>query len=117
MSASLVLLRHGVVEHMSPERFRGRADLKLSEEGKRQVEAAAERLARDFFHIGAIFTSPLKRCLETAAIVETATGLAPRSAPELNDIDYGAWTGRVQAEMAAEQPDAWQLWRESPERV
>jgi probable phosphoglycerate mutase len=101
---------------MSPERFRGRADLTLSAEGKRQVEAAGERLARDF-HIGAIFTSPLKRCLETSAIVETATGLAPRSAPELNDIDYGAWTGRVQAEMAAEQPEAWRLWRESPERV
>ncbi len=116
MSASLVLLRHGAVQQMSPERFRGRAELELSEEGRRQVEAAAQRLAHGF-HIAAIFTSPLKRCLDTAAAVEKTTGLAPRPAPELIDIDYGVWTGRVQAEMEAEQPDAWRLWREAPERV
>lgn len=116
MSASLILLRHGAVEHMSPERFRGRAELALSDEGRHQAEAAAARLARAF-HLGAIFTSPLRRCVDTAACVEHATGLAPRPAPELIDMDYGEWTGRVQAEMAAEQPEAWRLWRETPDRV
>ena len=113
MNASLLLLRHGAVENMFPERFRGRADLALSAEGERQAELAAARIARGWA-IGGIFTSPLKRCVQTASYLETITGLAARPASELIDIDYGSWTGKVQSEMASEQPEAWALWRDQP---
>jgi probable phosphoglycerate mutase len=116
MNAGLILLRHGAVEGMTPERFRGRADLALSVDGERQASAAAARVAAEFA-ISAIYASPLRRCVETAAFLEADTGIAPKLAGELVDIDYGDWTGRLQSDMAAEQPEAWEMWREAPERV
>ena len=40
----IILVRHGHVEGISPERFRGRADLLLTAEGRRQTEAVASRI-------------------------------------------------------------------------
>src|SRR3984893_12026640 len=42
----IILVRHGHVEGISPERFRGRADLALTPEGLRQAEASARRIGR-----------------------------------------------------------------------
>ena len=37
----ILIVRHGPVERFFPERFRGRADLPLADEGYRQAEATA----------------------------------------------------------------------------
>jgi probable phosphoglycerate mutase len=37
----ILLVRHGPVEGIFPERFRGRPDLPLTAEGRRQAEATA----------------------------------------------------------------------------
>ena len=40
----IILVRHGHVEGISPERFRGRVDLTLTAEGRRQAEVTAHRI-------------------------------------------------------------------------
>jgi broad specificity phosphatase PhoE len=40
----LIVVRHGHVEGISPERFRGRVDLELTPEGRRQAAATARRI-------------------------------------------------------------------------
>jgi broad specificity phosphatase PhoE len=40
----IILVRHGHVEGISPERFRGRAELELTTEGRRQAKATARRI-------------------------------------------------------------------------
>jgi broad specificity phosphatase PhoE len=42
---NVILTRHGHVDWIAPERFRGRAELPLSELGKRQAEALGRRVA------------------------------------------------------------------------
>jgi hypothetical protein len=42
----VILTRHGHVEGISPERFRGRTDLPLTELGQAQAKAVATRIAR-----------------------------------------------------------------------
>ena len=54
----IILVRHGHVEGISPERFRGRADLALTAEGRRQAEATARRIEASW--TPAAYASPLE---------------------------------------------------------
>ncbi|MGD9885069.1 MAG: histidine phosphatase family protein, partial [Reyranella sp.] len=42
----ILLTRHGHVEGIRPERFRGRAELQLTAQGVAEAEALAARIAR-----------------------------------------------------------------------
>src|SRR5260370_1635979 len=59
-------------------------DLPLSGVGREQARALAERLRGTSFN--AIYSSPLKRCLETAAPLVDHLGLEPVIVPELIEI-------------------------------
>ncbi|SEL41930.1 probable phosphoglycerate mutase [Nitrosovibrio tenuis] len=59
--ATLILMRHGHVEGIYPERFRGRAELPLSALGVRQAQALADRLSVRYAPV-ALYTSPMGRC-------------------------------------------------------
>src|SRR5437764_6038356 len=84
----LLLVRHGHVEGISPERFRGRAELPLTATGRREAEMTAARIAASW-RPAAIYTSPMSRCVDTVAAIGKPFGLAPAPMPGLNDIDYG----------------------------
>src|SRR5204863_1703558 len=72
----------------------GRAPgLHLSDEGRRQADAAARRLA-SLPKITALYASPLERARETAAAIGRTRGLAVRVERGLSELDVGAWTGR-----------------------
>ena len=79
----ILLVRHGHVEGMSPERFRGRRDVDLSDLGARQAQATAQGIAARW-QPAAIYTSPLRRCRQTAAAIGAASA---------------AWAGGVAASM------------------
>ncbi len=112
-STTLVLLvRHGVTP-TTGEVLPGRAPgLHLSDAGRAQAEAVADRLAE--LPIAAIHTSPLERCVETSAPLAARSGLQPVSDPGLTECDFGDWTGRQLAELAR-LPD-WQVVQRSPSR-
>ncbi len=56
-------------------------------------------------------TSPALRASQTAA----ALGLAPTVEADLRDCDYGRWTGRAIAEVAAQEPEAFAAFMTDPE--
>ncbi len=60
----ILLTRHGHVEGIKPERFRGREPLDLTARGRAQAAALAERIA-GAWRPAQIYTSPLDRCIET----------------------------------------------------
>src|SRR3989441_9582248 len=101
-STLVLLVRHGVTPttgRLLPGRRRG---LHLSEEGRRQAEALAVRLAA-VPKIAAIYSSPLERARETVAPLAKARGLAVRVERGLLESDLGAWTG-LSLRRAAERP-------------
>lgn len=105
----LLLVRHGHVEGISPERFRGRADLPLTSEGRHQVEATARRIAESWQPV-AVYSSPMGRCLATGAAIGKPFGLTPTAVAGLNDIDYGKWQGLTPDEARrnwASEVDTW----------
>jgi probable phosphoglycerate mutase len=112
----LVLVRHGHVEGISPERFRGRADLALTERGQREAHAVTRRIAAGW-RPSAIYASPLRRCTATAAAIAQACGAQSHTLDDLNDIDYGAWQFRTYEEVRAEQPALFAAWLTTPHLV
>ena len=104
------------MEGISPERFRGRADLALTAEGNRQAEATAQRIQRTW-RPAAVYTSPMRRCLATAAAIGKAFALTPIPAAGLNDIDYGLWQGLIPDAVRARWADQLALWYHQPDRA
>jgi broad specificity phosphatase PhoE len=115
MTTRLILVRHGQTEWNRVGRTRGRIDIALNETGLAQAEAVAERLAA--LPLAAIYSSPLKRAVETAAPTARKTGLTVQPLEGLLDINYGRWEGRSPAEVAEAYPDLFHQWHHSPHLV
>jgi len=91
------LIRHAAAEWPG-ERIAGRLpDIHLAEAGRRRAEQLAELLAGE--KIAAVFASPRERARETAAFL--ARGRHVEIAAELDEIDYGDWSGESFERLAA----------------
>ena len=112
----ILLTRHGQVEGIKPEHFRGRAPLELTALGRRQAVAVAERIAGSF-RPRQIYTSPMSRCVATGAAIAAACGIAAATCDDLNDIDYGAWQFKSFEEANALDAELFATWFAMPERV
>jgi broad specificity phosphatase PhoE len=110
----LILVRHGHVEGISPERFRGRAELALTAAGRREVELTARRIAASWRPV-AIYTSPMGRAVVTGTAIGTPFGLSPFPLEGLNDIDYGEWQGLTPDEVRSHWPDELDCWYRHPD--
>jgi probable phosphoglycerate mutase len=109
----IILVRHGHVEGISPERFRGRAELALTAEGRRQAEATTRRIQASWTPV-AVYTSPLSRCRATATAIAAPFGLAPKPLDGLIDIDYGEWQGLTPDEARSRWPETVDTWYSAP---
>jgi phosphoserine phosphatase len=112
----IVLVRHGHVEGIEPERFRGRTDLELTAKGVEQAEAAGKRVAAMWRPV-IIYTSPLRRCIVTGAAIARSTGVSAKTLESLTDINYGSWQWKTPDEVAARWPYLLEQWRTRPDLV
>ena len=109
----ILLVRHGHVEGIRPARFRGREDLPLTERGRAEALAVAQRIASKW-RPERIYTSPLSRCIATGDAIAKACGVEAQSIEELNDIDYGTWRMKSYDEMALAEPELSSAWFNTP---
>jgi ribonuclease H / adenosylcobalamin/alpha-ribazole phosphatase len=113
-ATATLLLRHGETALSVERRFAGRGDAPLTEAGRRQAAAAADRLAARG-GIDLIVTSPLRRARRTAEAVAEATGAAVQVDDGLVETDFGDWEGLTFAEAAARWPEEVPAWLASAE--
>lgn len=91
--AIAILVRHGrtpTTGAVLPGRAPG---LHLSDEGRAQAEAAAERIASMRKPPVAVYASPLERAMETAKPIAGRLGLRVKPERGLLECDFGSWTG------------------------
>jgi len=112
----ILLTRHGHVEGIKPERFRGREPLPLTARGHAEAAAVARRIA-GAFRPSHIYTSPMTRCIETAAAIAKACGIAAKTCDDIDDIDYGAWQFKTFADAKAQNPQLFAAWFATPHLV
>src|SRR6185295_15790722 len=108
----LFLVRHGATVLAAEDRFAGSTDVALSEEGRAQAGRLAERLAREPF--AAIYASPLRRAVETAAILAAAHRLEVKERAELREIGHGRREQLTRREVEERFPDEAAAWDLDP---
>jgi phosphoserine phosphatase len=112
----ILLIRHGHVEGIKPERFRGRQELTLTARGRAEADAVAKRIAAAW-RPKMIYTSPMGRCIETGAAIAQACGAPTAICGDLTDIDYGAWQFKTFDDAKAADPALFAAWFATPQLV
>jgi len=113
--AELILLRHGQSQWNLENRFTGWVDVPLSEAGEREAREAGAALRGR--RIDRVFTSVLRRAIDTMTLALEAAGIA--SVPierdqALNERMYGDLQGLDKSEAAKRWGDQQvKLWRRS----
>ena len=111
----IILTRHGETEWNVAEVFRGRIDIELNETGIKQAELLAEYLSK--LKIEAIYSSPLKRTLRTAAMIASYHKPEIEIAPSLIDLNYGDWQGLPRQEVKDKYEELYAEWISHPDRL
>ena len=111
----IYLVRHGQTEWNKELRFRGRVDIPLNEMGRRQAEAIANALEAS--EITRIYTSPLRRSIETAQPTAKLLNLTIEPAQGLVDISYGEWEGLAFSTVKKRYGNLYQQWEKRPHVV
>ncbi len=66
--------------------------------------------------IGCIYTSPLKRSLETATLISECTGANIKIEEGFQDIHFGEWEGKTVKMVQEKYPDSYNLYKLHPEK-
>src|SRR5215217_6413190 len=113
----LVLLRHGLSQWNSDNRFTGWVDVPLSEQGEAEAHAAGKLLRAEGFVFDRAYTSVLKRAIKTLfiALEELDQMWIPITQTwRVNERMYGALQGLNKAETVEKHGDKQVLvWRRS----
>jgi broad specificity phosphatase PhoE len=108
----LILCRHGETDWNVEGRYQGQDDPPLNGQGVAQARQLAEEL-RDV-GLEVLYSSPLRRALQTAEVVATTLGLPLNVDRRLMEIHQGDWQGRLRAEIAARYPALFRRWQSEP---
>lgn len=95
--ARLLLIRHAPTPETG-KRLTGRiAGVSLGPKGEAIARKTADRLAE--VKLVGVYTSPIDRTAETAAIIATPHGLTPITEEGVTEVDFGTWEGKTLAQM------------------
>jgi len=103
-SYDFVFLRHGESVGNVEERFQGQSDYPLTERGRQQAQALAERWVRDGMHLDLAITSPLARARETATVIASALKIPVEEDSIWLERDVGDLAGYTRAETLKKYP-------------
>lgn len=88
----------------------------LSPLGVRQAGVTAQRIAHEWRPVR-IYSSPRKRCVQTAEPIATACGTTSTILEDLNDVHYGDWEWLTHDEVRAIWPALFERWLKAPHLV
>lgn len=104
MATDIYLIRHGQTDWNRDRICMGQSDIPLNAMGQAQARLAAERLCDH--PISHIYSSDLRRTVETARPLAEALGLKTETDAAFRELDYGDWQGIPQDELPQRYPDA-----------
>jgi broad specificity phosphatase PhoE len=108
VSATILLVRHAAHVELGRVLSGRKRDVALSREGLEQAAILADLLGTET--VQAVYASPRERAWYTARDIAEPHGLKPEMAADLDEVDFGDWTGM---EFAALEGDVdWHAWNE-----
>ncbi|MGI9090407.1 MAG: histidine phosphatase family protein [Gemmatimonadaceae bacterium] len=113
MPLNLYFLRHGQTDSSRDNVFCGSGlNPDLTPDGRAMADAFAAAYRDKRWQT--IFSSPLKRAMETAAPIAATSGVKVEIRDELREIGYGAWEGKTVEEVDREYHDDYTRWLADP---
>lgn len=103
----LYLIRHGITQGNLESRYIGSTDLPLCKEGVDEINHLNENF--EYPNVGKVYSSPMKRCLETAKIIYPS--FTPEIIENIREYDFGMLENKTLAELL-ENPK-YKKWIES----
>ena len=104
----LIVIRHGAVSERYRGTWLGRTDVPLDPQAEGPLISLVPFLSR--LSPLSIFTSPLKRAVSSADVLASSLGVTPEVAPELSEMDLGAWRGHRPDEIRRMDPARWRAY-------
>jgi broad specificity phosphatase PhoE len=111
----LILARHGETVWNIEKIYRGRTDVNLDEVGIKQAELLGKYLST--WELEAIYSSPLRRALDTANIIAHYQKIGVHIVEGLIDFDYGEWQSLPEQEAKRLYPALHNEWHNNPHKV
>jgi len=96
----ICLVRHGETDWNALGKLQGREDIPLNERGIQQAKACAKALMP--YNWNSIFTSPLLRASQTAAIIAETLNIPVHEEHGFIERDYGVASGEIISGFSAE---------------
>jgi broad specificity phosphatase PhoE len=112
MATRIFLVRHGATTLSAEDKFAGATDVPLSDDGERQARALGDRLAAH--KLAAVYASPMKRTLRTAALASESHALPITPLEGLREIHHGRWEGKTRADVEREFGSEYSTWEADP---
>lgn len=109
MTTTFFLIRHATHDRVGTVLCGRMPGVTLGDTGNAQAQALATRFAHE--DIARICTSPLERAVETAAPIASRLGIPAEPCNDINEIDFGSWSG-LSFEELSDDP-RWQAWNRS----
>lgn len=103
----LVCIRHGATEANKEHRYLGKTNEGLSKEGIKELQMLKD--AGRYPKVEYLFSSPMKRCIETAKILYPDR--EPIVIPDWEEMDFGAFEGKNYIELQKDK--RYQAWIDS----
>ncbi|HML23021.1 MAG TPA: histidine phosphatase family protein [Aggregatilinea sp.] len=104
-------IRHGETAWNALGRWQGHAPVPLNETGMNQAQQLARWLAQSDERIDVIYSSDLKRAMQTAQAVGDALGLSILPERRLREVDLGEWQGLNHSEAEAWDTDRYAAFK------
>ncbi len=112
----ILLVRHGESEGNAAQRVQGLRDEALTPIGRQQAAALAVRLCNGYC-VDSVYSSPLRRALDTACTIADALNLPVICDDRLKEYDCGLIAGMTFEELGVAYPEVARRWREDEQRA
>ena len=104
----LCLIRHGETAWNAEKRLQGHIDIPLNTRGEIQARQMAQALKDAKLNFDVLFTSDLKRAIDTSAAVVQLFGVVAQVDSNLRERHFGSLQGLSINEAPLLRPDIWQ---------
>jgi probable phosphoglycerate mutase len=112
METTVWLLRHAETEGTAKGLYCSRREMAVNCKGLQQERLLAERLQSR--RVGAVYASPLSRCVSLAGLIAREHAVEVIEAPELMEMNLGRWDGLRRSEIARRFSVPYAAWQGDP---
>lgn len=115
MKSRLLLIRHGEASGNMDRTFHGWTDSELTKRGHIQAKLLAKRLNNTEIDVDVLYSSSLKRAINTAEYIAKEKNISIILTDELKEINGGDWERQKWSDLPIKWPLEYETWNNKPD--